>query len=450
MSPAHSKGFYRSVFEHSMEAVFLTAPDGTIFAANPAATDLFGRSEQDICRVGRSGLLDCTTPRFEAFLTERANHGRAQGEFECIRADGSRFPGEVSSEQFLDDHDEHRTVMIIRDLSAQKQAEAELAESQALLNSIVNSTDDLIWSVDTEQFTVRWFNRAVGDYFLKQYGIHLATGMRMEDLSEDESHILMWRGIYAKALLEGTLSTEYITAGNGSVLQLSLNVLKRDGRIFGISAFGRDITDRKKAEQRIADHVRQLENAMQQTLQAVSNMVEMRDPYTSGHERRVGIIAGDIAREMGWPEDECRSLEMIGTVHDIGKIAIPGDILTKPSRLTPIEYKLVQSHVERGYEILKDVEFPLPIAEIIYEHHERMDGTGYPRGLKGEEIRPEARILAVADVLESMASHRPYRPALGIEAALLEIGQHSGTWFDPVVVDAMFRMVREKGYRLPG
>jgi HD-GYP domain-containing protein (c-di-GMP phosphodiesterase class II) len=141
---------------------------------------------------------------------------------------------------------------------------------------------------------------------------------------------------------------------------------------------------------------------------------------------------------------------LIATVHDIGKIAIPADILTKPTRLTPIEYKLVQSHVERGYEILKDVQFPLPIAEIIYEHHERMDGSGYPRGLKGDAIRPEARILAVADVLESMASHRPYRPTLGVETALREIEEHRGSWFDAEVVDAVLRMIWHKGYLLPG
>lgn len=203
------------------------------------------------------------------------------------------------------------------------------------------------------------------------------------------------------------------------------------------------------AYEKITGYASQLEKSMRDILQAVANMTEQRDPYTSGHERRVGIIATDIAREMGWSDDRCEGLLLIGQVHDIGKIAIPTEILTKPGRLTPLEYQLVQGHVEKGYEILKHVEFPLPIAEVIRQHHERMDGSGYPRGLKSDEILPEARILAAADVLESMSSHRPYRPALGNEAALKEIGDHKGTKYDPAVVSALFNLMHEKGYVIP-
>lgn len=207
--------------------------------------------------------------------------------------------------------------------------------------------------------------------------------------------------------------------------------------------------ERMAAEEKIVTYLKQLEGAMQGTLLAVSNMVEQRDPYTAGHERRVGLIAADIAREIGWSDDKCSSLQKIGLVHDIGKISVPAEILSKPTRLTVLEFEIIKTHAEKGYEILKDVEFPLPIAEIIHQHHERMDGSGYPRGLKGDEILPEARILAVADVLESMASHRPYRPALGIDAGLKEIEDHRSTWFDATVVDAILTLVRKKGYRVP-
>jgi PAS domain S-box-containing protein len=210
-----------------------------------------------------------------------------------------------------------------------------------------------------------------------------------------------------------------------------------------------DISELESSEEKIAAYVRELEDAMQGTLQAVSRMVEQRDPYTSGHERRVGIIAEDIAREMGWPEKKCKELQMIGLAHDIGKIGIPAEILSKPSKLTDLEYGMIKTHVERGYEILKDVKFPMPLAEIIFQHHERMDGSGYPRGLKEQEILPEARILAVADVLESMASHRPYRPALGVEVALKEIESHRGTLYCANAVDALLRLIRDKGYQLP-
>lgn len=210
-----------------------------------------------------------------------------------------------------------------------------------------------------------------------------------------------------------------------------------------------DITERQRQEEKLAEYVQQLEQAMAGTLQAVSNMVEQRDPYTAGHERRVGRIAADIAAEMGWPADKCRDLELIGLVHDIGKISVPTEILCKPGRLTALEYDLVKVHAENGYQILKDVKFRLPIADIIHQHHERMDGSGYPQGLKGEQILPEARILAVADVVESMASHRPYRPAVGLDAALREIEGHRGLTYDAIVVDALLRLIREKGYTLP-
>ncbi len=226
-------------------------------------------------------------------------------------------------------------------------------------------------------------------------------------------------------------------------------IRNQEGLIVGSVVTGRDISESKAAEEKIKGYVKQLETAMQSTLQAVANVVEAHDPYTAGHERRVGIISADIAREMGWSEEKCHTLQLIGLVHDIGKMSIPAEILSKPGLLSRIEFELVKTHAENGYQILKDVDFPLPIAQIIREHHERMDGSGYPQGMKGEETLLESRILAVADVLESMASHRPYRPALGIEAALKEIESHRMQHFDPEVVDAMLRLFREKGYQLP-
>ncbi|MDD2547373.1 MAG: MASE3 domain-containing protein [Burkholderiaceae bacterium] len=210
-----------------------------------------------------------------------------------------------------------------------------------------------------------------------------------------------------------------------------------------------DITERKRASAQISSYVKQLESAMRGTLQAVSNMVELRDPYTAGHERRVGLLAGAIAREMGWDAQRCSDLEMVGLVHDIGKIAVPAEILSKPSRLSALEMELVKVHAQAGYEILKDVHFATPVADIIRQHHERMDGSGYPQGLQGAAILPEARILAVADVIESMSAHRPYRPAVGLEAALAEVVQGRGRLYDPEAVDAAIRLVRDQQYHLP-
>jgi HD-GYP domain-containing protein (c-di-GMP phosphodiesterase class II) len=173
----------------------------------------------------------------------------------------------------------------------------------------------------------------------------------------------------------------------------------------------------------------------------------MRDPYTAGHQIRSAHIARAIAIEMGLDQDRIDGIHMAGSIHDIGKLSIPSEILSKPTNLTRLEYSLIKEHPRNGYEMLKDVESPWPLAEIIYQHHELINGTGYPRNLKGDEILVEARILAVADVVEAMASHRPYRASLGIEAALKEIEKNKGILYDNTVVDACLRLFREKGYQ---
>ncbi|HEX5371976.1 MAG TPA: MASE3 domain-containing protein [Aquabacterium sp.] len=238
---------------------------------------------------------------------------------------------------------------------------------------------------------------------------------------------------------------------DGQIIEAGLKakVILWDDGLPATIVMAQDITERKRAEDQIAAYVKQLEGSMRGTLQAVSNMVEMRDPYTAGHERRVGLLARDIAREMGWDESRCQNLELMGLVHDIGKIAVPSEILTKPTRLSDLEMALMRGHAQAGYEILKDVPFPAPVAEIIRQHHERMDGSGYPQGLKGDQILPEARVLAVADVLESMSSHRPYRPAVGMDAALSEVVNNQGRLYDPDVVAAAVKLVKERGYVLP-
>jgi PAS domain S-box-containing protein/putative nucleotidyltransferase with HDIG domain len=235
---------------------------------------------------------------------------------------------------------------------------------------------------------------------------------------------------------------EFITA------ELHARVIDWDGTPAHIVLVN-DITERQRQQDKIAAYTAQLERSMVSTLEAISKMVEMRDPYTAGHERRVGQIARDIAVEMGWPEEKAEPLKMIGLVHDIGKISVPAEILTKPTRLNELEMQMVRTHAQAGYEILKDVDFPLPVAKIIHQHHERLDGSGYPQGLKGDAILPEARILAVADVFESMCTHRPYRPARGIDEAVTEIVNKRGTLYDPEACDALIRLIKDKGYEVP-
>jgi putative nucleotidyltransferase with HDIG domain/PAS domain S-box-containing protein len=186
--------------------------------------------------------------------------------------------------------------------------------------------------------------------------------------------------------------------------------------------------------------------SLEATVGAIANTVEMRDPYTAGHQQRVAKLAVAIARELRLSEHEVEGIYLAGILHDVGKIDIPAEILNKPGKLTPLQYQLIQTHAQSGYDIVKGVDFPWPIAQMVLQHHERLDGSGYPQGLKGEQIIPEARIIAVADVVEGMMSHRPYRPMLGIEAALAEIEKGKGRLFDPATVDACIALFRERRF----
>jgi HD-GYP domain-containing protein (c-di-GMP phosphodiesterase class II) len=214
-----------------------------------------------------------------------------------------------------------------------------------------------------------------------------------------------------------------------------------------LQATVRDITEHKQAEAELQQTLDSLKKAVGATIQVMVSAVEMRDPYTAGHQIRVADLARAIATGMGLPQDKIEGIRMAGSIHDIGKLSIPSEILSKPTKLTDLEFSLIKVHSRSGYEMLKDVESPWPLAQIVYQHHERMNGSGYPRNLKGDEIIIEARIMAVADVVEAMASHRPYRPALGIEAALEEIVKNKGILYDNTVAEACLRLFREKGYK---
>jgi PAS domain S-box-containing protein/putative nucleotidyltransferase with HDIG domain len=200
-----------------------------------------------------------------------------------------------------------------------------------------------------------------------------------------------------------------------------------------------------------ADYLKLVENidkSLNNTISAIASMVEQRDPYTAGHQRRVANLAVAIATDMGLSADQIIGLRMACVVHDIGKIHIPAEILSKPALLSEAEYEIIKTHPKAGWEVLKNIDFPWPIAEMVYQHHERLDGSGYPRGLKDNEILLESRILMVADVVDAMSSHRPYRPALGILQALQEIMQHKGTLYDERVVDACVKLFIEKKFEI--
>ena len=245
----------------------------------------------------------------------------------------------------------------------------------------------------------------------------------------------------------GTSSTDKIRfvspTGDTRVLEIVATNLLEDGVISGIIINGHDVTER--------DHyLVSLEATLDAVTVSAANMVELRDPYTAGHQRQVAQIAVAIARDLVLPDKEVQGIEVAATLHDIGKIAIPAEILSRPGRLSAAEFAIVKIHCQAGHDIMAKVPFPQPVAEMILQHHERLDGSGYPQGLKGGDILMGSRIVSVADVLSAMASHRPYRPALGISAALDELRANSGRLYDMDAVDSVIRVVGRQDFQLGG
>jgi PAS domain S-box-containing protein len=234
---------------------------------------------------------------------------------------------------------------------------------------------------------------------------------------------------------------------DGTVIYTDINTTQvlLDGLKCNVSFFT-NVTERKIAEEEKKLNVEKQLKALRETIKAMALTVEMKDPYTSGHQRRVADLACAIAREMDLPEEEIDGIRVIGTIHDIGKICVPSEILSKPGKITEAEFRIIKEHSKTGYDILKGIDFPWPVAQAVLQHHERLNGSGYPNQLSGENIIREAKVIAVSDVVEAMSSHRPYRPSLGIESALDEIAEKKGILYDSEAVDACLRLFKEKRF----
>jgi putative nucleotidyltransferase with HDIG domain len=254
-----------------------------------------------------------------------------------------------------------------------------------------------------------------------------------------------WADLARETCEFGMVRSEEMEVG-AALYDLTLAPVPEEGYV---NVYAVDITRRRRAEEAAHEASRKLLHSLEQTIAMLARAVEKRDPYTAGHQQRVAAIAVAIATEMGLAPQRIEGLRLGATIHDIGKLHTPAELLTRPGKLMALELELIRQHPLTGYDIVKDVDFPWPVAQIVLQHHERMDGTGYPQGLKGEEILLEARILAVADVVDGVSTHRPYRPALGLDAALQEIERMRGRWLDAQAVDACLRLFRQHHFHLP-
>ncbi len=327
----------------------------------------------------------------------------------------------------------------------------DLRESEERFRIMAASAQDAIVMLDKEG-KVSFWNKAAERIF--GYTENEVMGKNLHELFLSGEYLERARKEFRRfqntgaGPLIGKLKELEITKKDGEKIpvEISISGMKIKGEWNSIAII-RDISQHKQAEKKLKNSLSKLRYTLKQIVYILGLTLEFRDPYTAGHQRRVSELSRAIAEEMGLTESQIEGISLAGLIHDIGKISVPSEILGKPVKLTKTEFALIKSHPQVAYDILKDVEFPWPIADAILQHHERMDGSGYPGALKGDQILTEAKILAVADVVEAMSSHRPYRPALGIEKALNEILENRGRLYDSEVVDACIRVFKEKNFK---
>lgn len=411
----------------------------------------YGKNESDI--VGRHVRDVIGEEYYDAikdYITE-ALSGKTVA-FEGERS-GQASKYRYISESFVPDIDEHGQTqgifVLVTDITERRQMEEALIASEEKYRDIFENSVEGIFRITPEGRYIM-----ANPSLARMYGYDTPEEM-LADITDVARQVYVnpERREELKKLLEERGSVTNFESQryrkDRSIIWVSSNVrVSRDNqkKVLFYDGTVIDITARKKAEEALTQSMDKLRRATGGIIDVIAMAVETRDPYTAGHQRRVANLARAIANEMGLSQDQVDSVRIAGVVHDLGKISIPAEILSMPRKLTDVEYDLVKEHPVIGYNILKDVEFPWPIGDIVLQHHERLNGSGYPYGIKNDEIHLESKIIAVSDVVEAIASHRPYRPALGIDSALEEIEKNRGILYDEKVVDACLRLFRQQGF----
>jgi PAS domain S-box-containing protein len=439
-------------FRHSLDdsplGIRIVSTDGKTLYANQGILDIYGYNS--IEELKNTSHKKRYTPECYAeyeIRQEKRRRGEdvpSNYELSIIRKDGKIRDLEVFRKQVLW-NGEIQFQALYADITERKQAEKNLQENEERYRSVVENAHEAI--IITQDMKVVFANRAATE----QIGYSketLTSGVFTSFIHPDDRRIVADYSI--KRLNGEDVPSVYsfrILSQDGKIKWVELNaaVIEWNKKPATLN-FLKDITERKLLEEERIEGYNRIKKILQATVQSIALLVETKDPYTAGHQERVSDLARMIAKEMGLTADLQDFVSTASIIHDLGKVSVPSELLSKPTKLTELEFNLIKVHSQAGYNILKDIDFPWPVADVVLQHHERMNGSGYPKHLQGEAILLEARILAVADVVEAISSNRPYRPALGISSALDEISKNKGILYDANVVDACLKLFREKNY----
>ena len=428
-----------------LEGAYWSDTDGRFTFVNEAAAAMLGYTREELVGQPISLINPAATPaRLAQVWARLRGTGSFTSESVHRRKDGSELPVEITT-SYVTFAGKEYNCGFVQDISTRKAAETALRASEQKYRSLFENAEvgmfrtrlDGSEVLDANERFLELLGRAREEVLGAPSVIHwIDPGEREE----------MLRRLAARGRVNDFECRMLSADGAVRTCLTSLSLDRETGILEGSIA---DISARKAAENVLREGEARLQRALAATVAALGATVAMRDPYTANHERRVTALACRIAARLGWSAEATETLYTAALVHDIGKITVPAEILSKPTHLTEVEFALIKAHTAAAHDILAPIDFGGPVAEIVYQHHERLDGSGYPRGLRGDEILPEARVLAVADVVEAMITHRPYRAALPLEEALAEIGPESRGRYDQAAAEACRELFEEEGFTLP-
>jgi PAS domain S-box-containing protein/putative nucleotidyltransferase with HDIG domain len=447
---ADSEEKYRTVFENTGTATIIIEEDKIISMVNTQSEKMYGYSKEEIENKMKwtNFVIPEDLERMKKYhITRRKAGEKAPTEYEFRLMDKKGNIRDIFLKIGIIPNTK-KSIASLMDITERKEAEENVKNIKDELEMLLDSVPAIIFYKDIEGRIIR-ANKALADSL--KMSIEDIVGKTTEELFPKEQAENM-RKDDKEVIISGKPKRNIIEPyetpeGTRWAITDKIPYKDKEGKVTGVIDLSKDITVQRKSEEELQQSYQRLKKTMDAAIDTMSRIIEAKDPYTSGHQHRVCQLAVPLAQELGLAEDKVEGIRIASLIHDIGKIGLPTEILSKPTRLTDIEFDLIKNHSQIGYNILKSIDFSYPIAQIVLQHHERINGSGYPQGLKGEDILLEAKIIGVADVVEAMSSHRPYRPALGIDVALEEISKNRGILYDPEIVDVCLKLFKEKEFK---